>query len=86
MCSYSVVKLLEAPQIFLMIDYVKKMTVKKPFKNGEYGAFELLLFLFVVAWGILFVLSFFSSWFDLCISVIFLYFLFIYVDFHIDWY
>ena len=45
MCSYSIVKLHEAIQMFLMADYVRKMTKKKSFAHGEYGLFEHLLFL-----------------------------------------
>ena len=47
MCSHSVVKLHEATQMFLMVEYVKKMTVKKSCKYGENGLFEHLLFLFL---------------------------------------
>ena len=36
----------EATQMFVMIDYVRKMTAKKSCKYGEYGPFEHLLFLF----------------------------------------
>ena len=35
--------------MFLMVDYVKKMTVKKFCKYGEYGSFEHLLFLLCVS-------------------------------------
>ena len=31
--------------MFIMVDYVREMTVKKSFKHGEYGSFEQLLFL-----------------------------------------
>ena len=33
--------------MFIMVDYVRKMTVKKSCKNYEYGSFQHLLFLFV---------------------------------------
>ena len=46
MCSHSVLKLHEATEMFVMVDYVKEMTVKKSYKYGEYGSFEHLLFLF----------------------------------------
>ena len=46
LCSHSVVKLHEAIPMFIIIDYVWKMSVKKPCKYGEYGSFEQLLFLF----------------------------------------
>ena len=45
LCSHSVVKLHEATQMFMMVDYVSKMSVKKSCKYGEYGSFEHLLFL-----------------------------------------
>ena len=32
--------------MFVMVDYVREMTVKKSFKYAEYGSFEHLLFLF----------------------------------------
>ena len=43
--SYSYVKLHEAAQLFIMVHYVRKLTVKKLCKNGESGSFEQLLFL-----------------------------------------
>ena len=46
LCSHCVVKLHEAAQLFMMVDYVRKMTVKKSCKYGEYGLFERLLFSF----------------------------------------
>ena len=33
--------------MFVMVDYVREMTVKKSCKYGEYGLFEQLLFLFL---------------------------------------
>ena len=52
MCSHSVDKLHEATQMFVMVYYVRKMTVnvgkmtvKKSYKYGEYGSVEQLLFL-----------------------------------------
>ena len=36
-----------ACQMFVMVDYVRKMTVKKSCKYGEHGSFEHLLFLCV---------------------------------------
>ena len=45
-CSHCVVKLCEATQMLVMVDYVRKMTVKKSCKYGEYGSFEHSLFLF----------------------------------------
>ena len=47
MCSSCVVKLHEATQMFMMIDYVRKITVKKYCKYGKYELFEHLFFLFV---------------------------------------
>ena len=49
-CSHSVVKLHEAIQMFMMVDYVREMGVKKSFMHDEPGSFEhllLLLFVFV---------------------------------------
>ena len=46
MCSHSVVNLHEATQMFVMVDYVREMTVQKSSKYGNYGSFEHLLFLF----------------------------------------
>ena len=43
----AVVKLLEATQMFVMVDYIREMTVKKS-KYGKYGSFEHLLFLYSV--------------------------------------
>ena len=34
--------------MFVMVDYVRGMTVKKSCKHGEYGLFEDLLFLFLL--------------------------------------
>ena len=39
------VKLHETSQMFMMGDYVRKTTVKKTCKDGEYGSFKYLLFL-----------------------------------------
>ena len=39
-------KLHETAQMFVIVDYVRKKTVKKSCKYGEYGSFEYLLFLF----------------------------------------
>ena len=46
MCSHSILKLHEATKMFVMVDYVREMTVKKSCKYGEYGSFEHLLILF----------------------------------------
>ena len=43
LCSHSLVKLPKATQMFVMVDYVREITVKKSCKNGEYGSFEHLL-------------------------------------------
>ena len=32
--------------MFMMVDYVRKMAVKKSYKYDEYGSFEHLFFLF----------------------------------------
>ena len=45
--GHRVVKLHEATQMFVMLDYVRVMTVKKSCKCGKYGSFEHLLFLSV---------------------------------------
>ena len=45
-CSHSVVKFHEATQMFVTVDYLREMTVKKSCKYGEYGSFEHLHFLF----------------------------------------
>ena len=42
----SVVKWHEVTQMFMMVDYVGKKTVKKSCKYGEYGSFEHLNFPF----------------------------------------
>ena len=34
--------------MFMMVDYVRKMTAKKSCKYGEYGLFERVLFLFIL--------------------------------------
>ena len=39
-------KLHEATQMFVMVDYVREMTVRESSKYGKYGSFEHLLFLF----------------------------------------
>ena len=55
--SHSVVKLREAAQMFVMVDCIREMTVKKSCKYGECGLSEHLLFLFTtfrdrdVGWG-----------------------------------
>ena len=41
-------KLHEATQMFMMVDDVREMALKKSCKYGEYGSFEHLLFLFVM--------------------------------------
>ena len=43
--GHSVVKLHEAAQIIMMVDYVMEMVAKKSCKYGEYGLCEHLLFL-----------------------------------------
>ena len=43
---HSVVKLHGATELFMMVDHVRKMTVKKSCKYGEYGLFEYFLFFF----------------------------------------
>ena len=45
MCRNSVVKLHEAAQMFMIVDYVREMTVKKSCKYKEYGSLGHLLFL-----------------------------------------
>ena len=54
MCSHSVVKLHETTEMLMMIEYVRKMTVKMTVKKlhtyDEYGLFE-HLFSFVVKGG-----------------------------------
>ena len=37
LCSHSVVNLHEATQMFVLVNYVRAITVKKPCKYGEYG-------------------------------------------------
>ena len=44
LCSHSVVKLHGATRVFVMVDYVKEMTMKSC-KSCEYGSLERLLFL-----------------------------------------
>ena len=48
MCSHSDVKLREATHMFMLVDYVREMTVEKSCKYCEYGSFEHLFFLFCV--------------------------------------
>ena len=38
-------KLREATQMFMIVDFVRKITVKKSFKYGEYGSFRALFLL-----------------------------------------
>ena len=45
-CSHCMVELHEAAQMFVKVDYVREMTVKKSCKYGEYGSFEYLFLLF----------------------------------------
>ena len=45
MDSHFVVKLCEAAQVFEMVDYVRKMTVKKSCRYDELGLFKHLLLL-----------------------------------------
>ena len=40
-------KLHEATQVFVVVDYVREMILKKSCKFGDCGSFEHLLFLFV---------------------------------------
>ena len=49
--QYSVVKLHEATQIFMMVVSVREVTVKKSSNYGEYGSFQHLLFLFTKFYG-----------------------------------
>ena len=44
--SACVVKLHEATQMLVMVDYVREMTAKKSGRYGRYISFEHLLFLF----------------------------------------
>ena len=39
---------MKQPKMFVMVDCVREMTVKKSCKYGEYGSFEHLLFLVVM--------------------------------------
>ena len=48
MFSHSVVKLHETTQMFVMVDFVSEMTVKKSCKYGAYGSFQHSPFLFQV--------------------------------------
>ena len=52
MGSGTVPKMHEAIQMFVMLDYVRKVTEKKPGKYSKYGSFEHLLFLFTMKAGI----------------------------------
>ena len=52
----AVIQLPEATQMFMMVGYVRKITMKSC-KYGEYESFEHLLFLFV------YLLSFVVGWF-----------------------
>ena len=67
-----VVKLHEAAQMFVMVDYVTKMTSKMSCKHGKYGLFEHLLFLLyyffqVVVWAVIY---FHSSTFGLSVCFV----------------
>ena len=46
LCSYSVVKLHEATEMFTVVDYVRELTEKKSCKYGEYGSFALIVLSF----------------------------------------
>ena len=46
LCSQSVVKLHEAAQIFMMVDYVGKTIVKKSCKCSDYGSLIFVYLLF----------------------------------------
>ena len=46
LCSNSVKKWLEVAQALAGVDYIRKMTAKKPGKYCEYGSYEYLLHLF----------------------------------------
>ena len=63
LCSYSVVKLHEAAQKFVIVDYIMEITSKKSCSYEEYGSLEHSLFLFLVYWYIfyLFVFSFYAD-------------------------
>ena len=41
----------EATQMLVMVDYVRKMTVKKSCKNGKYGSLEHFIYWFLFVWG-----------------------------------
>ena len=45
LCNHCVVKLHEATQVFMMVDYVREMTVRRSCKYGEYGSLKHMLFL-----------------------------------------
>ena len=47
LCSHFAVKLHATTQMFVMVDYVREMTVKKSCKCGKCGLFEHLLFFFL---------------------------------------
>ena len=46
-CTHFVVNVHEATQLFMLVDYLTEMTVKKSCEYDEYGSFEHLLFLFL---------------------------------------
>ena len=61
-----IVKLHETTQMFVMVDSVREITVKKSCKYGEYGSFKHLLFLCVVLFLFLLCFCFVFVLFLLC--------------------
>ena len=43
---------MKATQMYMMIDFVGKMTVKKSCKCGDFGSFERLLFLLLLLFSL----------------------------------
>ena len=38
----------EVAQTFAEVDYLREMTIKKPYENGDYGSFMYLLLFYVI--------------------------------------
>ena len=51
LCCHFVIKFHETTKMFLMVNYKRRMTLKKSCRYGEYGSFEHLLVCFVSGGG-----------------------------------
>ena len=83
LCNHSVEKLCEAAQMFVMVDCVREMTVKKSCKYAKYGSCEHLLFLFCLGFLCSF-FAFFSFFLCMILCVCFLLFVFFLLNFSVQ--